>query len=61
MIRRISVLSLKQTNLLGGIKKDKNICHHCSEKGYWMMNCKEYLATVKEKKLNEAYTLCMFI
>jgi len=44
-----------------GHKKNKSICHHCSEKGYWMRNCKEYPTTVKEKKLTEAFTSGMFI
>jgi len=44
-----------------GINKDKGTCHHCGNKGYWRRNCKEYLATMKAKKLNEAYTSGMFI
>jgi hypothetical protein len=43
------------------IKKDKGICHHCDEEGHWKRNCKEYLATVKTKKLNEASTSGMYI
>jgi hypothetical protein len=54
-IKRIRVLSLKQKPTRG-IKKDKGICHHCGKEGHWMRNCKEYLATVKAKKLNEAST-----
>jgi len=45
----------------GDIKKDKGICHHCDEEGHWKRNCKEYLATVKTKKLNGASTLGMYI
>jgi hypothetical protein len=43
------------------IKKDKGICHYCDEEGHWKRNCKEYLATVKTKKLNEASTSGMYI
>jgi len=45
----------------GGIKKDKDICHHYGKEGHWRRNCKEYLATVKAEKLNEAYTSGMVI
>ena len=51
----------KANKLIGGIKKDKGTCHHCGKEGYWRRNCKEYLATVKAKKLNEASTSGMFI
>jgi hypothetical protein len=44
-----------------GIKKDKGTCHHYGKEGHWRKNCKEYLATVKSNKLNEASTLGMFI
>ena len=43
------------------IKKDKGMCHHCSKEGHQRRNCKEYLATMKVKKLNEASTSSMFI
>jgi len=44
-----------------GIKKDNGTCYHCGKEGHWIRNCKDYLATVKAKKLNEASTLGMFI
>jgi hypothetical protein len=44
-----------------GIKKDKGMCHRCGNEGHWRRNCMEYLATMKAKKLNEAYTSGMFI
>jgi hypothetical protein len=51
----------KANKLTGGIKKDKGICHYYDKEGHWRRNCKEYLATVKVEKLNEAYNSGMFI
>jgi hypothetical protein len=45
----------------GGIMKDKGTCHHYGKEEHWRRNCKEYLATVNAKKLNEAFTSGMFI
>jgi hypothetical protein len=45
----------------GGITKDKGTCHHYGKEEHWRRNCKEYLATVNAKKLNEAFTSGMFI
>jgi len=39
-----------------GIKKHKGIFHYCGKEGHWRRNCKEYLATMKAKKLNQTYT-----
>ena len=51
--------SLKKKTI-GGIKKDKDTCHHCENKGYGIRNCKEYLATIKTSKLNKTSTSDMF-
>jgi len=45
----------------GGIKKDKGTCHYCGSEGYLRRNCKEYLVTMKAKKLNETSTSGLFI
>jgi hypothetical protein len=50
-----SVVS-KVNKLTRSIKKDKGTCHHCDKEEHWRRNCKEYLAIVKAKKLNEAST-----
>lgn len=46
----------------GGVKKDKDkdmdkgACHHCGKVGHWRRNCKEYIQTMKQRKLGEAST-----
>lgn len=61
-IRKIKVLSLKQTNKpTKGIKKDKETCHNYGKEGHQRRNCKEYLVIVKVKKLNKDSTIGMFI
>lgn len=34
-------------------RKAKGTCFHCGQDGHWKRNCKEYLDTMKEKKLRE--------
>ena len=37
----------------------KSTCYHCSKDGYWKRNYKEYLVTLKHKKINIAKDLYM--
>lgn len=47
----------KPTAPKGGVTKPKGkadqsdaVCFHCKKIGHWKRNCKEYLATLKDKK-----------
>ena len=51
----------KENEHIGGINKDMGTYHHCDNKEHQKRNDKEYLATVKTMKLNEASPLDMFI
>lgn len=44
-----------------GIKRYKCICHHCSKDDHQRRNYKEYLASVKGKKLIKVYIVNMFM
>ena len=45
----------------GGVKKDnedvKGTCHHYRTPGHWRRNCKEYIESVKGKKMKGASSL----
>ena len=45
----------------GGVKKDKEdvkgTCHHCGKPRHWRRNCKEYIESVKGKKMKGASSL----
>ena len=45
----------------GGVKKgkenEKGTCHHCRKLEHWRHNCKEYIESVKWKKMKGASTL----
>ncbi|KAM2279553.1 hypothetical protein ACFX1S_040380 [Malus domestica] len=49
-------------NAQGGVKKKKakehkGICHHCGKDGLWKMNCRLYLASLKDKPQSMVFAL----
>ena len=53
--------AFKPTDKIKKEKKPKGTCFHCGKDGHWKRNCKAYLESLKEKKLNEASTSGMFM
>ena len=45
----------------GGVKKDKEdvkgTCHHCRKSRHWRHNCKEYIESVKGRKMKGVSSL----
>jgi hypothetical protein len=57
------ILQFNHRRLLGSwnIKNDRGAYHHCGNESYYRRNWKNYLTTMKAKKLIKASTLGMFI
>ena len=53
--------AFKPTDKIKKEKKPKGTCFHCGKDGHWKRNCKAYLESLKQKKLNEASTSGMFM
>ena len=53
--------AFKLTEKIKKEKKPKGTCFHCGNDGHWKRNCKAYLESLKQKKLNEASTSGMFM
>ena len=53
--------AFKPTDKIKKEKKPKGTCFHCGKDGHWKRNCKAYLESLKQKKLNEAFTSGMFM
>ena len=53
--------AFKPTDKIKKENKPKGTCFHCGKDGNWKRNCKAYLESLKQKKLNEASTSGMFM
>ena len=53
--------AFKPTDKIKKENKPKGTCFHCGKDGHWKRNCKAYLESLKQKKLNEASTSGMFM
>ena len=52
--------AFKPTDKIKKEKNQKGTCFHCGKNRHWKRNCKAYLESLKQKKLNEASTSGMF-